>query len=58
MGGCGMNNAIKIIHVTVALYIKEEANIEEVIQEMEYDFKHENNIINMELIECEENPNA
>ena len=49
-----MNNAIKTIHVTVALCIKEEANIEEVIQEMEYDFKHENNIINMELIECEE----
>jgi hypothetical protein len=53
-----MSKSMKVIHVTVALYIKEEANIEEIIQEMEYNFKHENNIINMELIECEENPNA
>jgi hypothetical protein len=42
---------MKMIHVTVALYVKESADINKVIAEMDYDFKYENQIVAVELIE-------
>lgn len=41
----------KMIHVTVALYLKEDADVSEVIAEMDYDFEYKDQIVNMELID-------
>jgi hypothetical protein len=41
----------KMIHVTVALYLDEDADVSEVIAEMDYDFTYEDQIKNMELID-------
>ena len=41
----------RMIHVTVALYLDEDADVSEVIAEMEYDFKYEDQIRDMELID-------
>ncbi len=42
---------MKMIHVTVALYVKESADINKVMAEMDYDFEYGNEIISMELID-------
>jgi len=41
----------KMIHVTVALYLDEDADISEVIAEMDYDFEYKDQIKTMELID-------
>lgn len=41
----------KMIHVTIALYLKEDADVSEVIAEMDYDFEYKDQIVNMELID-------
>jgi len=41
----------RMIHVTVALYLEEDADVSEVIAEMDYDFTYEDQIKNMELID-------
>ena len=43
----------KMIHVTVALYLDEDADVSEVIAEMDYDFKYQDQIENMELIDVD-----
>jgi hypothetical protein len=40
-----------MIHVTIALYLKEDADVSEVIAEMDYDFEYKDQIVNMELID-------
>jgi hypothetical protein len=45
---------MKMIHVTVALYVKESADINKVISEMDYDFKYEDQIVAVELIQYED----
>lgn len=42
----------KMIHVTVALYLKEDADVSEVIAEMDYNFEYKDQILNMELIDA------
>ena len=41
----------KMIHVTIALYLDEDADISELIAEMDYDFEYKDQIKNMELID-------
>ena len=41
----------KMIHVTVGLYLEEDADVSEVVAEMDYDFEYKDEIINMELID-------
>lgn len=41
----------KLIHVTIALYLKEDADISEVVAEMDYNFEYKDQIVNMELID-------
>jgi hypothetical protein len=41
----------KMIHVTVALYLEEDADVSEVVAEMDYDFEYKDEIKNMELID-------
>ena len=41
----------KMIHVTVALYLKEDADVDQVIAEMDYDFDYEDQITGMELVD-------
>jgi hypothetical protein len=41
----------KLIHVTIALYLKEDADIGEVVAEMDYDFEYKDQIRNMELVD-------
>jgi len=40
-----------MIHVTVALYLDEDADVSEVVAEMDYDFKYEDQIRDMEIID-------
>lgn len=42
---------MKMIHVTIALYLDEDADISEVIAEMDYDFEYKDQIRKMELID-------
>ena len=41
----------RMIHVTVALYLDEDADVSEVVAEMDYDFKYEDQIRDMEIID-------
>jgi hypothetical protein len=43
----------KLIHVTVALWIDPEADVAEVIAEMEYDFTFEDKIRSMEIVDTD-----
>lgn len=43
---------MKMIHVTVALYLDEDADVSEVIAEMDYNFEYKDQIITMELIDA------
>lgn len=42
----------RMIHVTVALYLKEDADVSEVIAEMDYNFEYKDQILDMELIDA------
>ena len=42
---------MKMIHVTIALYLDEDADISEVIAEMDYNFEYKDQIRMMELID-------
>lgn len=42
---------MKMIHITIALYLDEDADISEVIAEMDYDFEYKDQIRMMELID-------
>lgn len=37
------------VQVTVTLWLKPDADVAEVLQEMEYDFKHDDAIVDMEI---------
>lgn len=41
----------KMIHVTVALYLDEEADVAEVIAEMDYNFEYKDEIQDSEVID-------
>ena len=42
---------MKMIHVTIALYLDEDADISKVIAEMDYNFEYKDQIRMMELID-------
>jgi hypothetical protein len=42
---------MRLIHVTIALYLEEDADISEVIAEMDYDFEYKDQIRMMELVD-------
>lgn len=46
-----MSVGTKMIHVTVALYVLEDADIDQVIAEMDYDFDYKDQITGMELVD-------
>jgi hypothetical protein len=45
-------NKMRLIHVTVALYIDEDADVSEVIAGMEYNFEYKDQIRMMEFIDA------
>ena len=40
----------KVVNVVVKLVIEDEADVDEVIYNMDYDFKHEDDIIETEIV--------
>jgi hypothetical protein len=41
---------MKMIHITVALYLSDDADVDQVVAEMDYHFEYENQIKNMEVV--------
>jgi len=42
---------MKLVHVKVALFLKEDADVDEVIANMDYDFTFEDKIIMTEIVD-------
>jgi hypothetical protein len=42
---------MKMIHVTIALYLTEDADVKEVVAKMDYDFTYKGQIRSMELVD-------
>ena len=42
---------MKMIHVTIALYLDEDADVKEVVAAMDYDFTYKDQIRSMELVD-------
>jgi hypothetical protein len=45
----------KIVYVTVKLVLADEADVGEVVNEMDYDFSYENDILSTEIVAVEDN---
>ena len=43
-------NEVKPVQVVVTLWLRESADVQEVVNEMDYDFKHRD-ILNMEIVD-------